>query len=188
MLDNILADKEMISVLVQWGTMFVVSRLLNNKPLDESWLKPTLYTLAGFAIYYIVVKKVLPYNEINKALGDSDTAKTVVDTTAKYGVVFIGSRLLAGGKLDKEWMQTTLYQVLGFNLYEVVTKDVTPVDMVEGENMKHALQMIVMVATVAVTVRLLEGKSLSDQSWIMSSVYTAAGFVAYSLGTSMLIK
>ena len=187
MLDSILANKEMISTMAEWGTMLVVSRMLNNKELDQSFVEPTMYMLAGFAVYYIVVKKVVPVKMVTDIVGDSDVVKSVVNTTMKYGTMMVTSRLLRNKQLDEEFLKATAYQLIGFNLYEVVTKQLAPVDMVEGKNMKDALNNAVMVVTVAVTVKMLTGGSLNDQKWMTEVAYTIAGFAAYNLGVSMLM-
>ena len=43
----------------QFGTMFIVSRLLADKPIDESFVKSSSYVLVGFAVYDIVVSHML---------------------------------------------------------------------------------------------------------------------------------
>jgi len=182
MLDNILADRALVTDWVKFSTMFVVSRLLAGGSLeDQQWMMSCLYTLLGFTAYHIVTKKAVPNNQEN------DTMRRVMDTWLKVGTMLVVSRMLSGEPLDEKWMMSSLYTILGFNAYDVIVKDLVPTNLTENSNVNDAITDAVVVGTMSTVSRLLSGEPLNEK-WMMGTAYTIAGFAAYDVGTSALLN
>jgi hypothetical protein len=181
MLDSILADRALVVDWVKFSTMFVVSRLLAGGSLDDqAWLMSSLYTLLGFTAYHLVVKKAVPNNTENVPM------KKVINTWLKVGTMLLVSRLLSGEPLNEKWMMSSLYTILGFNAFDVVTSDLIPAKLTKNENVNAAIVNAVNVTTMSVVSRLLSGEPLNEK-WMMGTLYTWVGFAAYDLGTSALL-
>ena len=182
MLDSILADRDLVVDWVKFGTMFAVSRLMAGGALDDQkWMMTCLYTLLGFTAYHIVIKKMVPVNV------DNDVVRRVVNTWMKVGTMLVVSRLLSGKELSQDWMMQSVYTILGFNAYDALVQDMVPTDIVENEGLRNAINDGVVVATMSTVSRLLSGGKF-DNEWVMSALYTWAGFAAYDLGTSQLLN
>lgn len=182
MLDSILADRSLVTDWVKVSTMFVVSRLLAGGSLeDQQWIMSCLYTLLGFTAYHVVTKKAVPNNMEN------DTMRRVMDTWLKVGTMLVVSRLLSGEPLNEAWMMSSLYTILGFNAYDVIVKDLVPLNLTDNENINAAITDAAVIGTMATVSRLLSGEALNEK-WMMGTAYTIAGFAAYNVGTSALLN
>jgi len=182
MFDSILADRDLVVDWVKFSTMFVVSRLLAGGDLgDQQWMMSCLYTLLGFTAYHIVVKKMVPNTSENEVM------RKVLNTWLKVGTMLVVSRLLSGEPLSEEWMMSSLYTILGFNAMDAVVGDLVPLDGIEHPGMKDVITDALTVATMSTVSTLLAGGELNEK-WMMSSLYTFAGFAAYDLGTSNLLN
>ena len=182
MFDSILADRDLVVDWVKFSTMFVVSRLLAGGDLgDQNWMMSCLYTLLGFTAYHIVVKKMVPNTSENEVM------RKVINTWLKVGTMLTVSRLLSGEPLNEEWMMSSLYTILGFNAMDAVVGDLVPLDGIEHPGMKAVVTDALTVATMSTVSTLLAGGELNEK-WMMSSLYTFAGFAAYDLGTSNLLN
>ena len=183
MLDSILADKGLVTDWLKFGTMFVVSRLLAGGDLtDQAWMMASLHVLLGFTAYHLVVEKVVPVTSENPTLN------TVMNVSLKVGTMLVVSRLLSGQSMNNNWMMSSAYTILGFCAYNALVKDLVPLDIVENESVRNAVNSALETVVMSVVVRLLEGKSLTDQRWMMSVLYTCAGFAAYDVGVSSLLN
>ena len=107
--------------------------------------------------------------------------KPIVDDWVNVGTMLVVSRLLASGSLtDNKWLMESLYTLLGFTAYHIVTKRVLKVQ-VSNAVMQNVVNDTLKVGTMLVVSRLLAGGSVTDEDWIMSSVYTLLGFAAYQV-------
>lgn len=111
---------------IKFGTMFIVSRLLNKGSLtDPSWIKASLATLIGFAVYNLVIHKYVQ----GKDLSVNPKLQMVIDDWAKVGTMLIVSRLIScESVLDQTWVMSTLATLVGFSTYDLVTSHA--IDMV----------------------------------------------------------
>jgi len=192
-MDSILADSNMMEDLLKYGTMLIVARLLAGKDLSgeggDQWPTRTLlFTLAGLASYHLVTKKFVP----GDLLGDNAQVQTVIDTCLKWGSMLVVQRLLSKQALDKQWMLCTAYTLAGFSAWELVGQGLGVSgyvsDMVGGnDNIKNALDDALMMGTMSVVSRLLEGASLEDRDWQMGTLYTMVGISTYHFGPNMLL-
>jgi len=99
----------------QFGTMMVVSRLLSGESLmDAAWQRASLFTLLGFSAYQLVTARFIS--------GGATATGATINDAAKFGTMFLVSRLLAGGDLmDRQWQMASLFTILGFATYNFAT-------------------------------------------------------------------
>lgn len=103
------------------GTMIVISTALRGamsgvNEFSENWIKSNLYTLVGFAGYRLVTQKLVP--DVNEAYS------TAVHTQVQFITMMAISRLLAGEEFDAEYINSSLYTLVGFATYDVVVSKV----------------------------------------------------------------
>jgi hypothetical protein len=99
------------------GTMLVVSRVLAQQPLDEAWMRGSLFTLLGFTAYHVATKKFISTDSL------TGTQKDVADDWLKAGTMMATKQLLEGKSLnDPQWQKGSLNTLIGFNTYDVVVK------------------------------------------------------------------
>ena len=172
-MDSLLADRALIKDWLYFGTMFIVSRLLSGAPLDDnSWIMSCLYTLLGFTSYHMIVKKIVPNNM-------SGVMKRITYTWLWIGTMLLVSRLLSGEPLNEKWMMSSLYTILGFNAYDIITYDMVP-NLSNNVNIQAAINSIVYIGTMSLVSRILSGEPLNEK-WITGTMYTITGFVTYDL-------
>ena len=98
------------------GTMMVVSTGLRGamsgtNEFTDSWMKSTLYTIAGFAGYRLVTQKLVP---------DMGEYTTAVQTQVQFITMMAISRLLSGQPFDGDYINSSLYTLIGFASYDLV--------------------------------------------------------------------
>jgi len=99
------------------GTMLVVSRVLAQQPLDEDWMKGSLFTLLGFTAYHVFTKKFISTDTL------SGTHKNIADDWLKVGTMMATKQALQGNSLsNSQWQKDSLNTLLGFNTYDAVVK------------------------------------------------------------------
>lgn len=162
------------STALQFGTMFLVSRVLSQQSLnDTNWLKSVVLTLLGFAAYHMVVE-----NTVNTSSLQGDL-KAVVDTWLKVGCMLVVSRVLSGQSLqDREWMQSSVMTLVGFNAYTVLTSKLVDNSGKSGVARRVADNTL-NVATMLAVSRVMSNGSLSDGDWLKESLMTVLGFAVY---------
>jgi hypothetical protein len=105
--------------VLKFGTMFVVARLLAGESVkDVNWLKGVGYVLFGFVSYQLLVA---PYIRVPASLAREKYVVMISDT-AKFGTMFLVSRLLAGAPLDKPWMVESAGFVGGLLAFDYLSK------------------------------------------------------------------
>lgn len=111
---------------IKFGTMFIVSRLLSKGSLtDASWIKASIATLIGFAVYNMVVYKYVQ----GKDLSVNPKLQMAIDDWAKVGTMLLVSRLIScESVLDQTWVMGSLATLVGFTSYDLVTSHA--IDMV----------------------------------------------------------
>ena len=173
-MDSLLADRALVRDTLNFSTMFVVSRLLAGKALDDNkWLMACLYTLLGLKAYNLIVKKIIPNNM-------TGVMEKVMNSVLKWGTMLLVSRLLSGEPLDNEWMMETMGQLLGFIAFDVIVESLLPKKLFGDKNMDIAFKNAAMFGTSMVVARLITGKPM-DQSWSMGTMYILAGFATYDI-------
>lgn len=110
--------------MLMFGTVLITSHLLESwasggKVFNKDWLKVAGIILLSFATYDIVVAPFIPYDGMKPSIAP------IVRDWAKYGTFLIVFRLLMGGSLlNKEWILSVLFVLLGFTGYQLITKKI----------------------------------------------------------------
>lgn len=107
------------AVMDDWlkvGTMMVVTQMLSQGPFNKSWMRTASHTLLGFTMYQVFTKHLVPVTAENAVMQD------VMNDWLKVGTMLVFSRFLSGQAFDNQWMQESLFTLLGFTAYQTVTK------------------------------------------------------------------
>ena len=105
----------------------------------------------------------------------------------KFGTMLVVSHLYVGGNLqDQAWMMATLYTLLGFTVYQLVTRDLVPTQ-VFGLGGGALGSDTVKFGTMLIVSRLLSGQEL-DGVWATTVVVTLVGFALYHLLTARAVQ
>jgi len=179
---DVLNDKDLVADWLRFGTMFVVVRLLEGGDLqDETWIKSSLFVLLGLGAFHVAVKKMVP------KVGNGEIAD-VIGTWIKVGTVNVVARLLEGGALDEPWFVSLAYTILGFNAYTLVTSKLVDTSTLGDSTIAASADTAMNITTMLVVSRLLSGGDVTDQNWMMSALYTVAGFTAYDLVIAKIVN
>ncbi len=204
---NVNNVKDMLDNWMKWGTMFLVSRVLTYSFIDrsqdlfnKSWFFDSLFTLLGFSLYFIFVRHMVP------KVSDSPLMHEIIDDWAKFGTMLVGSHVITttyfGGELfNMTWVMQSLFILIGFTVYRglkgvtggmVGTQSGLIVEkFVPERSLKDVAPVVedsLMFGTMLVTVQLLNGGSLYDKNWLLTSLFMLAGFASYNVFTKNLIK
>lgn len=109
----------MVRDLAKVATMLVTVRVMTtqdvNSIMDQQWMMASAMTLAGFAAYHLVTKKLIDTSD------RSGDWKQISDDWVKVGTMLVVSHYLGGGDVtNPEFLQSSANTVLGFNLGSIV--------------------------------------------------------------------
>ena len=109
----------MVANLAKVATMLVTVRVMTtqdvNSLMDQKWMMSSAMTLAGFAAYHLVTKKLV---DTSDRTGDW---KQISDDWIQVGTMLVVSHYLSGGDVTKpSFLQSSANTVLGFNLGSIV--------------------------------------------------------------------
>ena len=115
----------------------------------------------------------------------------ILNEWLKTGTMLLVARFLqvqqkGGNLLDKKWMETTLFTLLGFTTYHIVTKQFVSLTH-PNRVMRNVINTWLKVGTMLVVSRLLSKQSLTDESWLTSSMYTLLGFTTFDVFTHKFV-
>ena len=175
------------------GTMLLVSHVLEiyiqkkgEGLMNQKWVQASLFTLIGFSAYDVIVKRIVSVKMENKDL------EVAINNAVNVGTMLTVSRALEGLmgptktiNFDEEWMKSSLYTILGFAAYDLVTKKFLPT---VPEKYAIAMHTVSQFGTMFIVSRLLANKPL-DEQYLKSSSYVLAGFAIYDMIVGpMLVK
>ncbi len=203
--------RDMLNEWTKWGTMFLVSRVLtyyvidNSKGFTKEWLLDSMFTLLGFSLYYIAVKQL-----VSDKLVEQPLLQEIIDDWLKYGSMLAGSHVLTtvtygGTYFNQEWIIQSLFVLIGFTVFRVgkgtvlgssyqyvedKTEQLTEkfVPKYVQDNVSTAFSDSLFFGSMLVSVRLLNGSSLMDKEWLLTSLYMILGFISYHLVTKNVVK
>lgn len=102
---------------IKFGTVLIVSRMLSGGGLgDGTWIRSSLATLAGFAVYNIIISNHIQGNQLtyNKKLQD------VINDWAKYGTKLIVSHVLSCQPMfAQSWIINVFGTLIGLTAYNL---------------------------------------------------------------------
>lgn len=166
---------------LKFGTMFIVSRALAEQSLvDMAWVKSSVLTIVGFAVFDILVANLVNLDNVNL----QDELKEMVETWLKVATMMIVSRYLSGGSLqDPNWVKESLYTILGFNTFTLVTKKFmqrNPTGKLSPKA-KAVVEDWLNVGTMMIVSRIMSAQSITDPTWLKGSMLTLLGFTVYDV-------
>jgi len=166
-------------VLDDWikvGSMQVVSRFLGNGSLyDSQWQQETLGTLLGFTAYHLLVKN-------NVDTSRAGEYQHVVDDILKVGTVLLVSRLVAQKDMqDPAWLLKSLYTLIGFTVYNLVTKKMYDTGHFDPES-KQIADDFIKFGTVNVVSHVLNTGSVQSLATPKFAQDTLNQFVGRTIG------
>jgi hypothetical protein len=161
---------------LKFGSALLVAQLLSMKPLtDNQWIKSSILTLVGFAVYQIIVRRFVEPTSFSNM-----TVRLLMDDILKWGTAFILIRLGTGQSLnDETWIRECSYFLLGLATFDIAT--IHAVDMVGGSLlMKVALADVIKYGTAFTVSQWLKGGEF-DREWMVSSGGFILGLLGYDL-------
>ncbi len=187
--------KDTLDAWLKFGTVFLVYRLCTyfffdrNKAdaqlFDKESVSLVLFILIGFTLYYMLIKPYIPVNFQHPIV------RNLTNDMLMFGTVLITSHVLDawmshGDMFDTEWLKNAGMILLAFAAYDIIVNPFIPY-----EKMKPHTASIVndwaKYGTFLVAYRLLQGKSVMDQQWILSVLFALLGFTGYHLITKKIV-
>lgn len=188
--------KEVLDAWLKYGTVFLIYRLCtyfffdrenpNAQLFDKQSLLLVLFILIGFTIYFLLIKPYIPVNFQHPII------RNIANDSLMFGTVLVTSHIMEsfmnrGDFFNKEWLKTAGLILLAFASYRVLVHPFIPLN-----NLNPTIAPIVsdwaQFGTFLVAFRLLQGKSVVDQKWILSVLFALLGFTGYHLITKKLVK
>lgn len=158
---------------------------------DKDWLKASIITLLGFAVYQILVTRVVPTD-------NTTSMRMAVSDVLKFGTMLITVRLISGptdfvsGRPMNadSWMEDSAFLLTGLVAYDFAvrhaftwvaskTRGVVDIDSL-STNARVALDDTLKYGTMFVVARWLGGDSF-DNPWLLTSGSFLAGLAFYNL-------
>ncbi|ULY68495.1 hypothetical protein [Chlorella virus XW01] len=161
--------------VVKVVTMSVVSGFLSGKNLmDQTWQMELAYTLAGFALYELVLAQ-----HVTEARFGKHTA--MVANLAKVATMLVTVRVLTVQNLeqvvDERWLMGSAMTLAGFAAYHLVTKHLVDTSkLISATDAKQIADDWVQVGTMLVVSHLLAGGNPLDRQFLQNSANTLLGF------------
>ena len=184
-----------LDALLKFGSVFLIYRFFSyyffdrntNTPFFEGEsLRLVILILIGFSVYYLFVHPHIPINLRNPVLNN------VANDSLMFGTVLVTSHILesymTGDEyFNQEWLTTAGIILLAFATYRVLVQPFIPL-----RNMNPTVVPLVsdlaQFGTFLIAFRIMQGKSLCDQKWIMSVLFVLLGFTGYHVVTKKIIS
>ncbi len=88
---------------------------------------------------------------------------------------------------NKQWLRIAGIILLSFSIYDVIVNPFIPFNKL-NPSITPIVHDWTKYGTFLVIFRILQGKSVSDQKWILSVLFALLGFTGYHLITTKIIK
>jgi len=110
---------------IKFGVVLIIVRLALTRNIgsltDSTWLKQTSIILGGFALYDIVVAKIV--EKINIPLNANYVV--VINDVIKFGTMFATLKWFSDGNLkDPEWLKEVGAALAGLAIYHFISQNV----------------------------------------------------------------
>ncbi|XWV26169.1 hypothetical protein QJ857_gp0909 [Tupanvirus soda lake] len=187
--------KNTLDAWLKYGTVFLVYRLCtyfffdrdkpNTELFDKESLLLVLYILIGFTVYYMLVAPYIPVNMQHPIL------RNLTNDMLMFGTVLVSSHILEawmnnGDFFNKEWLKTAGIILLSFAAYDIIVNPFIPFNTMNPRTAPIVYDWA-KFGTFLIVFRLLQGRSLLDQRWILSVLFVLLGFTGYHLVTKKLV-
>lgn len=159
-----------------FGTAMLSAQLLSGKSVtDRDWLKSSLLTLVGFAVYQVLVKQLVKTDGVAHV-----NVRSALDDILKVGTMLVASRYLSGQPLnDPNWMKESAFILAGFVTYDLAVVHVADTSSLSKRH-RMAADDVVKFSTMFVVSRWLAGQEF-NMEWAKGCAYYIAGLVAYDM-------
>jgi len=187
--------KNTLNSWLKFGTVFLIYRLCmyyfidrdkcDNELFDSESLQLVLFILLGFALYFLLIQPYIPIHLQHPVL------QNIANDTLMFGTVLVSSHLMESyacdeSYFDNEWLKTAGLILLAFATYRVFVDQFIPFDTM-NPTVRPIVHDWAQFGTFLVVFRLLRGKSVLDQKWILSVLFVLLGFTGYHLITKRLL-
>lgn len=186
--------QETLDAWLKYGTVFLIYRLCtyyffdhgDESFFDKRSLQLVFYILIGFTLYYLLVKPYIPINLEHPIL------KNIANDTLMFGTVLVTMHVLetytdGGDYFSMEWFKSAVIILLAFAAYRVFINPFIPF----GKLSPGTASIVgdwAQFGTFLVALRLLQGKSIFDETWILNVLFVLLGFTGYHLVTKNIIN
>ena len=186
--------RETLDAWLKFGTAYLVYRLCmyyfvesdqDAVLFDSESLRIIFYILIGFTVYYMVVKPYIPVNLEHPIL------KNIGTDTLMFGTVLVSSHLLdvfmGGASLfNGEWLTSAGIILIAFGCYQVFIHPFIPTSNL-NPTVKPIADDWLKFGVFLLAARILQGRSVTDQTWILSVLFILLGFTGYELITKKIL-
>lgn len=186
--------KNTLNSWLKYGTVFLTYRLSSyyfidrdqsdTELFDAESLQLVLFILLGFALYYLLIEPYIPINLQHPIL------QNIAKDTTMFGTVLVSAHLMESymceeSSFDNQWLKTTGMILLSFASYRIFIDQFIPRDTL-SPTIRPIINDWAQFGTFLVVFRLLRGKSVFDQRWILSVLFVLLGFTGYHLITKKI--
>ena len=166
-------------------TVGFVVRLLSGKSLtDQGWHLSMIASVAGFLFYNLFIDNLINTED----LVHENQHKLVNDVTKTFFRLMV-TNMLAGEKLDMDWLVATIITITGFTVYHVfVSNYVKGADICPDSRLADAINDWARAGTMLALTPVLKGEKVLKASWIDRIGRTLLGLGVYHGGVNPLIE
>jgi len=187
--------KDTLDAWLKYGTVFLIYRIFtyyffdrdnpNAEFFDKDSTFLALFILIGFTIYYLIVKPWIPVNLEHPIL------RNIANDTLMFGTVLISAHVLEaymheGEYFNGDWLKNSGLILLAFAVYRVVIDPFIPREKMNPKTVS-VVDDWAQFGTFLIALRIMQGKSVADQKWILSVLFALLGFTGYHLITKKLV-
>ena len=168
---------------LQFGTMFIVSRILVGESLQGNllpttdWVKSIMLLLVGLAAYQIIIVNLISVEKLVPI-----DYRNLVNNLLKFSTMLIVARLLSGNPLnDPAWIKNLIWALVGFATYDLATVFFIsdPQQYSQTKTKKSAIVHDWMQFGTAFTImRIMSGEQI-DAAWLKETAAELIGFAIY---------
>jgi hypothetical protein len=175
-LNNVKLDTLKFGVSAETGARLAKNGLSMEALTDPAWLGQTLLVILGFAVYQIVVRRLISTDFA------SGSSKMALDDILKVGTMLVFKQVASSKSVDSlrdaSWQMNTFATLAGFVSYDFVTRHVYDTSALAGP-LKASVDDALKFGTMFTVSNLITGGAF-DADWAMVSGGYIAGLVAYN--------
>lgn len=188
--------KDTLDTWLKFGTVFLVYRLCSyfffdqNKKdaqlFDKECIALVLFILIGFSLYYLLVKPYIPVKFQHPVI------KNLTNDVLMFGTVLLSSHVFEslmshGDMFSGDWMKNAGIIILAFAVYDIIMYPFIPCKGMTEPHLSLGCDWAKYGAFLIIY-RILQGRPLADQQWILSVLFTLLGFTGYHFVTKKIIN
>lgn len=172
-----------LDTVLKFATVFIVYRVATYYLIDRDFTTPlfiksdsllALSVLFGFVLYFLFISPLIQHN--NKI------SSQLISDMCKFGTVLIVSHVYEQYTTNKNyfnkiWLQNAFYVLLAFAIYRVI---IYPMMSNNNDPKYRELKYdVAQYGVFLILLRLLQGGTILDGTWIASITFVLLGFAIY---------